>query len=352
MKHENNFDLLRFVLAFIVFLVHAHVLSQRPELSALSSTLSTDVAIRGFFVISGYLVLMSYDNSASLRDYFEKRIRRVYPAYALLIIASGLVGAFLTTLPLLDYAAHGLLPYWIANLAFLNFVQPNLPGVFTGNPVAAVNGALWTLKIEVLFYAALPLIAAAIRSHRRWIVYVLLYASSLAYRSGMLELHNTSGDDLVLRLSRQLPGQLVYFTVGMALYSYRDRFMRYRYHLLAAAAVFYLVKQKIAMPALEPLALGVIIIYLATGIRYLGNFGRFGDLSYGVYIYHFPILQILIGAGWFEREPSVALVAATTLVLGCAYLSWHLVEKRWLKKSSHYVVAADQPKQPTEASAK
>jgi peptidoglycan/LPS O-acetylase OafA/YrhL len=184
-------------------------------LSALSSTLSTDVAIGGFFVISGYLVLMSYDHSASLRDYFEKRIRRVYPAYALAIIASGVAGAFLTTLPLVDYAAQGLISYWIANLAFLNFVHPNLPGVFTGNPHSAVNGALWTLKIEVLFYAALPLIAAAIRSDRRWIVYVPLYASSLAYRAGMLELYNASGDDLVLRLSRQLPGQLVYFTVGM-----------------------------------------------------------------------------------------------------------------------------------------
>ncbi len=97
--------------------------------------------------------------------------------------------------------------------------------------------------------------------------------------------------------------------------------------------------------ALEPAALGVLVTYLAVGARYLGNFGRYGDFSYGIYIIHFPVLQTLIGFGLFERNAYLGLGVATVLVLGAALASWHLVEKPFLRKSSHYVVAERLPEQ-------
>jgi len=88
----------------------------------------------------------------------------------------------------------------------------------------------------------------------------------------------------------------------------------------------------------------VLVSYLAVGMRFLGNFGRYGDFSYGIYIIHFPVLQTLIGFGLFEANAYLALGVATLLVVGLAFASWHLVEKPFLRKSSHYVVAESELK--------
>ena len=139
-KRTNNIDLLRFVLASMVFLVHVHVLSGVQELGFLSRYVSADLAVKGFFVVSGFLIFRSFEASRSVTDYFDKRARRIYPAYACVIFVSVLIGAFITNLGWSDYISLSLLKYLAANLVFLNFLALNLPGVFTGNSLEAVNG--------------------------------------------------------------------------------------------------------------------------------------------------------------------------------------------------------------------
>ena len=90
---------------------------------------------------------------------------------------------------------------------------------------------------------------------------------------------------------------------------------------------------------LKPALLAALVVYAAVGMRYLGNFGRFGDFSYGIYIVHFPLLQLLVSVGLFRASPWLGLAVATAGVLALAALSWHLVEKPFLRKSSHYVLA-------------
>ena len=149
-SRDNNFDLLRLVFAGFVFLSHLYALSLAPALEVLTLFVSSNIAVKGFFVISGYLVMMSYENSSSVREYAEKRLRRIYPAYAAVMLVCAIAGAFFTTLPLAEYVSADLARYLAANLVFLNFLAPNLPGLFEGQPYTEVNGALWTLKIEVL----------------------------------------------------------------------------------------------------------------------------------------------------------------------------------------------------------
>lgn len=83
----------------------------------------------------------------------------------------------------------------------------------------------------------------------------------------------------------------------------------------------------------------MIVIYFANYFRYLGNFGRYGDISYGVYIYHFPVIQALIVAGLFKSNLLFGVLGAIVTVFLMAFLSWHLVEKRFLLPSSHYFQA-------------
>jgi len=342
-SHRNNFDLLRFAFAFTVFLFHAHVLSGEAALAPLSRYFSADFAVKAFFVVSGYLVLMSYERSKSVGDYASKRIRRVYPAYAAIVIACAVLGAAVTTLPAADYFSAALGAYLAANLAFLNFLAPNLPGVFAGNPFTEVNGALWTLKVEVMFYVAVPVIAWLCHRLGAAVVLLGLYLASVAYYLAVGHLAEAHGSQLYAQLQRQLPGQLCYFVAGAAGYYFDDALAK-RWRLIApAAAAGYLGLPLLGSPALEillkPALLAALVVYAAVGARYLGNFGRFGDLSYGIYVIHFPLLQMLVGAGLFRSNPWLGMAAATAGVLVLAALSWHLVEKPFLRRSSHYVLA-------------
>lgn len=334
---QNNFDLLRFLFAFVVLLVHAHVLSGADELSILSEVLSSEIAVRSFFVVSGFLIFMSYENSRSLRSYFEKRVRRIYPAYFSIVVICVGIGSVFSTAAWGDYFSYQTLKYLLANLVFLNFLQPELPGLFDGNQLQAVNGALWTLKIEVMFYLLVPLVVMAFRKFGRMPVMVTLYASSLLYAAVMGQLAVQTGSGLYLELQRQLPGQLTFFIAGAAGYYYFQHLARYSTWLVLAALAAFALQSWLPWGAIQPVALAAVVVYFACVIPCLGNFGKYGDFSYGVYIVHFPILQLLVSYGLFGQSPWLMLMAASLLVIGAAFCFWHLIEKPFLRKSSHYV---------------
>lgn len=91
---KNNFDLLRLLFSTTVFLVHAYELTKHPQLAFITKFLNSAVAVNAFFVISGFLVTMSYLNSSSAAEYSIKRIRRIYPAYVTVILLSVTAGFF------------------------------------------------------------------------------------------------------------------------------------------------------------------------------------------------------------------------------------------------------------------
>ncbi len=337
---QNNFDLLRFLFAFTVFLVHAHVLSGAPELKGLSEFLSSEIAVKSFFVVSGFLIFMSHENSRDIRSYFAKRIKRIYPAYLFIVTICAALGAVFSTQTWSGYFSLPVLKYLAANLLFLNFLQPSLPGLFEHNPLQAVNGALWTLKIEVMFYLSVPLIAMAFRRLGRLPVLVALYVCSVAYFAAMGGLAAQTGSGFYLELQRQLPGQLTFFVAGAAGYYYFRHIARYATWLMPAAFAAFALQAWLPWAAVQPVALGVLIVCFACVIPCLGNFGKYGDFSYGIYIVHFPILQVLVSYGAFEESPWAALALSTVTVLVSAFLLWHFVEKRFLRKSSHYVAAS------------
>lgn len=341
---DNNFDLLRLLFAGAVFLWHVAVLTKAPALQAFGLVFSAEIGVKGFFVISGYLVMMSYENSSSLRDYAGKRARRIYPAYAAVVIACAGGGMVLSALPAAEYLSAGLARYLAANLAFLNFLAPTLPGVFDAQPYAEVNGALWTLKIEVMYYAFVPVLAWLAALLGRWRVLAVLYVLAAAWFIVLGELHARSGAALWLQLQRQLPGQLGYFLAGAGLYFLRGRLDGKWLALVAAAAATYGVVTMIGNPLLsillEPLALGILVVWAAVGLPCFGNFSRYGDFSYGVYIVHFPVIQALLALGVFAIGPWAGFWTAAALVALLSLASWHLVEKPFLARRSHYRGAA------------
>jgi len=249
--------------------------------------------------------------------------------------------------PLAEYFSFAWLKYVAANLVFLNFLQPTLPGVFEANHLAAVNGALWTLKIEVMFYVSVPVLAYAFRKAPRLPAMALIYGASVAYFGLLTAAAERTGSGLYHELARQLPGQLSYFMSGAFLYYYLPFFERNKVYLLMAAGAALAIDRFVPMPALEPFALAAVVVFFGL-FPYVGNFGKYGDFSYGAYILHFPIIQLFVQADWFSDSPGLFLAAVVVAVAAGAVLMWHGVEKRFLFRGSHYIAASAAKVSPGE----
>jgi peptidoglycan/LPS O-acetylase OafA/YrhL len=326
----NNFNLLRLAFALFVVVYHLVVLSAAPAWAHLEGPFSllAEIGVQGFFVLSGYLVHASLDRSASLGLYAEKRVRRLYPAYAAVVLVCAAASVAFVAEAQANLAAVAEYLGW--NLVFANFMAPEIPGVFANNPMHEINGALWTLKIEVMFYIILPVLAWLLRAFgvARWLLIALIYAGAEAWRVLLTE----QGQ---LELSRQLPGQMSFFITGMALHrlALRGPWL----HFAGLAGVVLLAASLLVemMEPLRALGLGAVAIWIATGWPRLPDAARFGDVSYGTYIVHFPIIQVVVAFGLFA-SPWVGAWVALSATLAAALLLWHALERPSLRKDSAY----------------
>ncbi len=338
-KRYNNFDLIRLLLAVSVAITHIAILSGNNTMAEIGLLFSSELAVDAFFVISGFLIFMSFDSSRTVREFAFKRVRRILPGYATVIILCAIFLFFVSSKGVSDYYSIDWLKYLFFNLLTLNFFQPTLPGVFEHNYWSAVNGALWTIKIEVMFYAAVPLIAWILARTNKMRTLTAIYLLSVLYSFVMIWLAEHYESNLFMVLEKQLPGQLVFFITGAWLYYFQGIFLKNAAKIflfsIFIVAIHLIVTE---LTLLYPAALGAVVIYLATVLRYLGDFGKFGDLSFGVYIWHFPIIQVYANYGLFD-QPYVAIPLLIFTIFLAAYLSWHLIEKRFLSASSHYRTA-------------
>ncbi|MEN8189771.1 MAG: acyltransferase [Thermodesulfobacteriota bacterium] len=333
---RNNFDLLRLVLALTVCLAHLGEVTGVQAFGILARYFYSGPAVDCFFVVSGFLIFRSFHRSSSIHSYLDKRIRRIYPAYLAVILISALLLPLLAAHPVVSYLSFDWLKYLGANLIFLNFLEPNLPGVFINNPLQPVNGSLWTIKIEVLFYLSVPLIALLYRRRSKIRLFVLLYILSVTYSTILLALWQKTHNPNLLLIEKQLPGQLAFFLSGGLLYFYYPVFSRFTYRILLLGVIGMGIHLKFVIYPLYPISLAVLVVFFTLKMPFLGNWGRFGDISYGVYIYHFPLVQTLTVLGFFTLPPKLSFGLLLILLFFISYSSYHLVEKPFLKKSSHY----------------
>jgi peptidoglycan/LPS O-acetylase OafA/YrhL len=152
---------------------------------------------------------------------------------------------------------------------------------------------------------------------------------------------NQPDNHLVALLSQYVPVLFIAFISGACLFFYYRKFERYKNFLFLLSLVAYVVSRIIVLPLISSFFLSVIVVYLACSFKYLGNAGRYGDLSYGVYIWHFPVLQVLIAQGLFKDSPTLFLLFASLTVISIAFLSWHWIEKPFLRRTSHYRIASE-----------
>lgn len=334
MNNKNCFDFLRFFFAFNILLAHLWELSENNSLLFLSSITNSSIAIKGFFVISGFLVAKSYTNTPSLKDYFIKRAKRILPAYIFVILFATIFFSLISKYNFYEYfTAISTYQYIGWNLIFLNFVHPCLPGVFDNNLLCAVNGALWTLKVEEGFYIVLPIIFYFISKFKKpLLVLLLLYILSVIYFYGMQFYFNKP------LFAKQLPGYLSYFVVGIFLFLNFSSLLKHK--LIIVIISILLVSNYIFLNynIFYPAALGSVVIIAAYSLPFLNNFGKYGDFTYGLYIFHFPIIQLFKQYDLFEKyNPFLMGFLIICITFAFSLFSWFFIEKRFLDryKTSH-----------------
>ncbi len=340
--YKNNFDLLRLGLALSVCLSHLCQVSGNWSYYSLARFFRSDIAVDCFFVVSGFLIFSSYEHSSGFLSYLNKRIRRIFPAYITVVLLATFCLPLLSNVPSELYFSEKWFHYLFSNLFFLNFLQPDLAGIFSANPIQAINPPLWTIKVEMMFYFSVPLIFLLFTRKNRWLVLFSIYLLSLLYSLLFLKLYQSNNLDIYLSLEKQLPGQLSFFVSGGGLYLYFSFLKQHWWKFLLPSLLFLSLQGPALFPPLYPLTLAITVVSFAVCLPFLGNWGKFGDISYGVYIYHFPIIQIFTALDLFTNGPWTAFCLLILAILVTATLSYHLIERPFLRKSSHYRMASEE----------
>jgi len=322
---------LRLVAATSVIFSHAFLIGDgeldREPLMRLTGgqTVFGVVGVFVFFTISGFLITQSFDTTGSPIRFLAKRALRIYPGLlACLLVSAFIMGPLLSDLPIAVYFRK-LDAYTYVTSNFSMVMPANtLPGVtFSSYGVGRiVDGPFWTLPCEIVMYLVVFALGV-LRALDLRLMLALVVA-------GMICLwFDTSSSDYFIGGALWL---LPFFAAGMALYRWRDKgICGGRGALLALAGIGVSVPLH-AFILLFPLFGSYLVIYLALEKRLpFFNAARFGDLSYGLYIYGWPVEQVIVRLNGGSMAWQELFALALPITAAIALLSWHLVEARALR---------------------
>jgi len=332
-RRKNNFDAIRLLAAIAVIFDHSHAITGHVGFAILGTSIG-EIAVKVFFVISGYLIYTSWQVDPSFHRYLIRRALRIFPALIVLCLVTVLiVGPLLTTMAPGRYFSQCETYGYFKNI--LLYPQYFLPGVFQNNIYPrAVNGSLWTLPIEFAMYLLLPMVSLLVSAARtRW----AMPALTIAFCALSIYWVRISPPDH----DPSFYGTLLLPTLGIAPYFFLGasiRHMKWERFLDPVVAIFAIACVAFFRPhgaTLEEVVLYLLLPYvvLATACRpspWLENAGKYGDMSYGVYIYAFLVQQCVARLSSNSLSATQNALITLPVVLVLAWLSWHLVEKRAL----------------------
>ncbi|MES2319255.1 MAG: acyltransferase [Pseudomonadota bacterium] len=336
--HANNFNLIRLLAALQVLIVHA---INHFEITGFG--LDVFKAIPGvptFFLISGYLIGASYQRRgwAGIGQFSKNRFLRIFPGLWVCVLVS--TAAMLAT----GYLnGKGVSPlsfgsWLLGQSTVVQFYNPEFMRQFgTG----VLNGALWTISVELQFYVLVPLLFTLLKKHK--FAFAALFAVSLGVNL-LLRLDPDNHTMMRKLLSVTFLPWVYMFMLGFLAAYYQAVLARVRtipYALLIGAYLFAMLiignYKENASNAINPVAvvlLGALILKFGTArIGLPAGAERFiqrSDFSYGLYLYHMPVINILLYTALFPAAVNVALAIATTA--GVAIVSWFLIEQPALSR--------------------
>lgn len=322
-EYANNFTPLRLLLALLVLLAHAPELvdgDRRHEpLTRLFGTLSFgEFAVDCFFLLSGYLIVQSWLAAPHAASYLRKRVLRIYPGFVVASLVCGIVVGPLGADPA-AYAAGFWPGGFITGIALLQ--TPVVPPVFAGQPHASVNGSMWTIALEFACYLTVLAagLAGALRRRFAWLLAsAALVAGALAWQ-------------LAGRTLPDLPRLAMCFFCGGSFCLYRERVAQWPSGPVTVILVTLILlaglnSRVLAEPALATLGCWLLLRAAFAPAPVLAPLRRLPDVSYGVYLYGWPVQKLLLWY-WPALSPWTLFALAAPLAIALGTASWHLVEQ-------------------------
>lgn len=332
--HANNFNLLRLIAAFQVMWVHAfnHFEFDGPLVDAFRVA----PGVPTFFFISGLLISAAYERTrpAGLKVFYRNRFLRIFPGLWVSIAAALAAVLALGYLSTRSFSiAH--FAVWLAGQA--SIFQFYNPEFMRGFGVGVLNGALWTISVELQFYLLTPVIWWLFERQRALLALLFIFSLSL----NLFFRFKLDWTYLPMKLGYVSSLPWIYmFITGFLVNAYRtqvDAFLRRVPFALAVAAFVtsmillgpYRVNATNAINPLSFLLLAVVILkFSGQQLKIppvVNDFIRRNDFSYGLYLYHMPVINVMLYTGLLSGQASLA--ATATLSALAAALSWYLVER-------------------------
>jgi peptidoglycan/LPS O-acetylase OafA/YrhL len=318
MHARNNFDGVRPAAALAVLASHQFLMAGRQEPLVFGQMTLGGAAVLVFFAISGYLVASSWSADPQLWRFAARRFLRIWPAYAAVVVGASLWIVATDPRPLANTAA------WLfiyKHLFFQHFEWAFYPA--SHDP--RLDPPIWTIPFEIGCYVAFALIAAALR--KWWPAFFIAVCGSafVWWGFGMRAFDPSSAS---LEVDSVFFG--AFFVFGAALFGMPVlRTARVSMALMLSGVIAYAAGSQV-------IGLAVVIPTLAifVGSRawpVLGRAGRFGDFSYGIYLWGWPVQQVIVTHLGAQFGVWRLMVVSSIVVTLVAALSWHLIERRALR---------------------
>ena len=348
---RNSLNFLRLALAIAVVFSHSITVGGFGSESILNKTTLGTAAVYGFFGISGYLIAGSAERNG-FAQYLWQRILRIFPGFWVCLFVTafgfGLIAwyhrnpSLARTCGIHCYLSESGGPFgFVFHNIWLKINQPGISRTLApGFLRDAWNGSLWTLLFEFLCYLLLAALALVGLLRNRGTILCLAFAIWIAEIiitsvPGLSE-HFTALDNWYpMKMLTFIP----IFLAGSLLYFYRDVVPDSGPVALLSTGMFLLglvLPIGASIPTFTLTSMDVTSVFLVYPLLWLGihlplsRVGSQNDYSYGVYIYAFPVQQILVvwSVNSWGYWPYTLLTVICIVPLSVA--SWWLVEKRAL----------------------
>lgn len=340
---NNNFNLIRLFAATQVALTHTyHHLSISNDIThGIIKLIELFPGVPIFFFISGFLISKSYRNNTRLSEYTQNRVLRIYPALWICFILSILSVIIVGYLSINDLINFDFLKWFIAQISFLQFYNPEFMREYG---VGALNGSLWTIAVELQFYILIPLLYSfRLVNNRSLLVLILIF---MLLNRTILYFHS---DEMIYKLINVSFAPWLYmFLVGVFFQENFDTFKKIfknniiikTFLLLCCYLCFVFIVKYFEVGTLgntiSPL-LFLPLVMLVFVFAYLPinsfEFIKRNDLSYGVYIYHMPIVNLFLYMNYIGSGLYYFTVVLLTYVF--ALFSWKYIEIPALALKKH-----------------
>jgi peptidoglycan/LPS O-acetylase OafA/YrhL len=328
---RDNFDAVRLVASLTVLYGHAYPLTGTVGPTLFGNSMPA-LAVKVFFVVSGFLVSESWFRDPSVPRYLIRRALRIFPALVMVIVFTVLIsGPILTKLSLGGYFGSPDTWRYLSNI----LLNPSymLPGVFETNvyPIA-VNGSLWSLPVEFAMYLSLPLMAFAGRGLSLRILLGCLVLGVVSLYFVRVRVDSASIVFYGLNIKSALDIAPYFLLGAMWQVVLPRRFLSLQVTvlllLLSWLVPAHQIAQEIGLYALLPYA---VLSFATARPAWFGLAGRFGDLSYGIYVYGFLIEQTVSHYCKTDGRPLLNFGLALFPTLLLAAVSWHIIERPFIK---------------------